>query len=133
MHLLWIGLGGAAGSLARYALSIWLAGRAGTSFPWGTWAVNLTGSFALGAFLAWSQGSVTLPGLRLAVATGFLGAYTTFSTMQWEAFALLRAHQWRDAAAYLVGSVVLGLLLLAAGYASSQALLARGAWRGEQP
>lgn len=106
-----IGIGGILGANARYLVSVWAARRIGTSFPYGTLIVNLTGSFLLG-FLA--TGFVTRfvsgPGIQLLVSVGFLGAYTTFSTFAVESVGLVRRRAYVQAAANMVGSPVLGVL-----------------------
>ena len=87
--VLWVGLGGFVGAIARYLLATWIAGRAGTAFPLGTLVINLSGSFVLGLLLGVLENHVTPPALRLALATGFLGAYTTFSTFTYETIRLV--------------------------------------------
>lgn len=114
----WVGLGGFLGANARYWLGVWLQERLGETFPWATLIVNVTGSFVLGLLLAAATERFTLPAppvLRLAVAAGFLGAYTTFSTFEYETLALLRTGAWPRAAAYVLLSVAAGLLAVALG------------------
>ena len=111
--LLCVALGGAAGAYARYRLSRAVYARAGHSFPWGTLAVNLAGSFALGLVLPHLAGGATP--LRALVAVGFLGAFTTFSTFAAEAVALLEERRWGRAAGYVAASLALGLAAIAAG------------------
>lgn len=111
-------VGGGLGAALRYAAAL-LAGRWwGSGLP-GTFTVNMLGCLALGALYGAVQGRLT-PGLseeaRLLVAVGMLGALTTFSTLNWEIFSLLRAGRFVCAAAYLLGSAALGLLCVAAGY-----------------
>lgn len=109
----WVGLGGFLGANARYWLGVWVQGRLGEAFPWGTFVVNVTGSFALGLLMALVTERFTVPGnpvLRLSVAVGFLGAYTTFSTFEYETLALLRTAAWPRAAGNVLLSVALGLL-----------------------
>jgi len=86
----WICLSGAAGTGARYLLSGWIARLHGPGFPWGTLAVNVAGSFLLGAVMPFALASPELsPTLGLALTTGFLGAFTTYSTFNYETLELL--------------------------------------------
>lgn len=106
-----VALAGAAGALARYGLSTALA-RHGGSFPLGTFVVNVVGCALFGwlAAMAHRSGLEWSPEMRAAVLTGFLGAFTTFSTFSAESLALLREGRGGLAAAYVLGSVGLGLL-----------------------
>ena len=113
MLLLCIALGGGAGAYARYRLSRAIYARAGRRFPWGTLAVNLAGSFALGLVLP--QLASDASPLRALVTVGFLGAFTTFSTFAAEAVALLEDGRRRRAAGYVAASLVLGLAAIASG------------------
>jgi CrcB protein len=110
-----VGLGGALGAVARYLAGGWVQDLTGTFFPWGTFAVNVAGSFALGFTLIWLQATVSSPELREFVAIGFIGSFTTFSTFSYEALAMFRDGQWWQAAGYTVGSVLLGLIAVALG------------------
>src|SRR5262249_50937923 len=79
----WVGLGGFLGANARYWLGGWVAERWGTDFPWATFVINISGSFILGLFMTLITERYAFPHaptLRLVVAIGFVGAYTTFST-----------------------------------------------------
>jgi fluoride exporter len=116
--LLWVGLGGFLGSIARYLLSGWAAARWGVIFPWSTFIINISGSFILGFFLAFAQERPWVhPQARLLFAIGFVGAYTTFSTYTYESIRLMMNGQFALAAAYIVGSVVFGLVAVFAGVA----------------
>jgi fluoride exporter len=110
-----VGAAGFFGAVARYLVVIACGRWFTTAFPVGTLIVNLSGSFVLGWFaaLAATRANFSEP-LRLAVATGFVGAYTTFSTFALESDQLLRHSPWL-AALNLVGSVVLGLLAVRLG------------------
>jgi CrcB protein len=106
---LWIGVAGFFGSIARYALT-GLVGRESETFPWGTFAVNITGSFALGFLVAaFAHRFVVHPDLRIAVTVGFLGAYTTFSTFALETFEFAETRAWGWAVVNVVASVAAGL------------------------
>lgn len=87
-----IAIGAALGANARYLVNLWAAGRFGADFPYGTLLVNITGSFILGFLLALSTERIDMsPEMRLLLATGFLGSYTTFSS-----YAVESLNLWRD-------------------------------------
>ncbi len=117
--------GGALGALGRYLVAGWLQSWAGSSFPWGTVGVNLIGSFLLGFVIKASLLGGWTGELRLFVAVGFLGAFTTFSTFAFEALELLRSGQGAEALAYTGINLVAGVLLVAFGMAAVSIL--RGA------
>jgi fluoride exporter len=111
-----IALFGALGTLARYALQGVVQIRSGTTFPYGTLAVNLTGCFVLGLL-----GQLTLnrmmisPDWRAALTIGFFGGYTTFSSFGWETAKMLEDGEWLRAGTYVGASVFAGLLLTVTG------------------
>jgi CrcB protein len=115
MDYLWVALGGAVGAAARYGVSLWTVQRWGWSFPWGTLAVNMTGSLAIGLLMTVLLGRNADPSFRLLLVTGFLGGYTTFSAFSYETLALLLERRWDVAVLYAVGSVLFGLLACALG------------------
>lgn len=118
-----IALGGGLGACARYWLAGWVTHKFGATFPYGTLLVNVTGSFALGLFLALTADRLHLdPRWRLFVATGFLGGYTTFSTYTFESVELLLGGYWRTGLGNLLGSNLLGLAGAALGLAVGQKL-----------
>jgi CrcB protein len=107
---LYVALGGALGSIARYWVGASVAGRTGTRFPWGTLVINITACVLLGFTMTWLTRRATInPGFRFLVPIGFIGAYSTFSTYEWEAFSTMRAGAFLLAAVYIAGSVLLGL------------------------
>jgi len=112
-----ISLGGVLGANARYMIAAWAAEKFGSSFPYGTFIINVTGSFALGLFMAFLQDRAFIhPNYRLFFATGFCGAYTTFSTFTYETLRL-----WQDgsvllAFSNLLGSVLLGMIGVFVGF-----------------
>lgn len=116
MRLFLIALFGAAGTLARYGLQGLVQINMSSTFPCGTLLINLTGCFFLGLI-----GQLTLnrmivpPEWRVAIAVGFFGGYTTFSSFGWETAKMLEAGEWLRASTYVVASVIPGLLLSAAG------------------
>ena len=116
-RLLWIALAGALGAVARYGASEWIGERTGGSFPWGTLAVNVSGSFALGlGFTLMAERFSPTPS-RLALTVGFLGAYTTFSTFAFETQRLAEDGAMGLAAANVAASVVASLAAVWAGTA----------------
>ncbi len=118
LEVLFVALGGAIGSAARYLVGGWFAARFGAAFPYGTFVVNVTGSFIVGLFLAYAQERVSLsPYWRLFFAVGFVGGYTTFSTYEYESIRLLQDGEMLLAAVYLIGSVVTGGVAAIAGIA----------------
>lgn len=112
-----ISLGAIAGALSRYYLTLWFTQRFGTSFPYGTFVINLTGCLGMGFFstLALEKIVVISPEVRLLVATGFLGAYTTFSTYGLETMNLLRQPNLASAGLYWAGSAMLGVISIQLG------------------
>lgn len=112
-----VSLGAVAGALSRYYLTLWLAQRFGTSFPYGTFFINLSGCFAMGFFttLALDKVAIISLELRLLVATGFLGAYTTFSTYGLDTITLLRNGSLLTAILYWSASAILGIISLELG------------------
>ncbi len=118
-----IGAGGIAGAEARYAVGLWAAARWGSAFPWGTLLINLTGSFILGFYLTLvTERFVGRSTTRLLVATGFLGAYTTFSTFSYETVSLVQRGAFGPAAAYVALSLIGGLIAVFAGIVAAHAL-----------
>ncbi len=110
-QLLIIGLAGFIGANVRYWLSGWAAEHFGQAFPWGTLIINFSGSTLLAAFIGWSGNHITLdPRLRLFVAVGFFGAYTTFSTYANESIGLWRTGDWIGALGNILGTNVLCLV-----------------------
>ena len=118
MQYLVISLGGILGANARYVLGTWIAQRYGTSFPYGTLVINISGSFVIGLFLTLiSERFVLHPNWRLFFVVGFLGAYTTFSTFSYESVVLLQNGSWRLGLVNMLGSVVLGPIAVVMGMA----------------
>jgi len=106
-RFLWICLGGAAGTGARYLLSGWLLRVAGPAFPWGTLAVNVIGSFLLGAIMHVALTTDLIsPTLRLGLTTGVMGGFTTYSTFNYETLQYLQRSDWLAAGANLAATVV---------------------------
>jgi len=116
LRLLLIAVFGAAGTLARYGLQGLVQVRVGSTFPWGTLFINLTGCFLLGLIGQMMLNRMMVSSeLRVAIAVGFFGGYTTFSSFGWEAAKMLESGEWLRSMTYVAASVVLGLLLSVAG------------------
>ena len=116
MKLLLIALFGAVGTLARYGLQGLVQVRMGSTFPYGTLLINLSGCFFLGLIGQFTLNRMVVsPEVRMAIAVGFFGGFTTFSSFGWETAKMLEAGEWLRATTYVTASVVLGLLLSVAG------------------
>ena len=119
MTILYIALGGIAGTLSRYGFEGWIQNRAATGFPLGTLTVNITGSLLLGFILRIATGTTLItPDVRAALTIGFCGAFTTMSTFSYESVALLNDGDYLRAALYMsvtilgcVAAVILGAAL----------------------
>ncbi len=110
-----IGGAGALGALVRYLLGRLVARRTGSPFPWATLLINVTGAFLIGLLAGLTTRHVVAPLVQTILATGFLGGYTTFSTLSWEATQLLHKGSRRQGVLYLAGTFVPGLLAAALG------------------
>jgi fluoride exporter len=105
-----IALGGALGSIARYGVGSWVAGRMGIRFPYGTLIVNVTACLVIGFTMSYlGRHSDIGPAWRFLIPVGFIGAYSTFSTYEWETLIELREGAFGIAALYSVGSFAAGL------------------------
>ncbi|MHC4940529.1 MAG: fluoride efflux transporter CrcB [Planctomycetota bacterium] len=125
-ELLIVAAGGAVGAVARYSLSGWVYDLAGTRLPWGTLAVNVVGCFLIGIVLHASFTTTLVPpGWRLAIATGFLGSMTTFSTFSYETIRELERGSWGAAGANVLLNLAVGLPATWMGL-----VLARRMWGG---
>lgn len=122
-----VGVGGGVGSVARYYLGYWLNPTALGRVPWGTLAVNVGGSFALGvlALVILERLPESYRPMYLLLGVGFCGGFTTFSTFEWELFKLLRGGDWGVALLYLAGSVIAGFVGVAAAALVVRLLLGR--------
>jgi len=111
-----IAVGGALGSIARYWVSSTIAGRMGIRFPYGTLIVNITACLIIGFSLTWMSHRTDMnPAWRYLIPIGFIGAYSTFSTYEWETLSSLRAGAFFIAALYAGGSLILGLIAVWGG------------------
>jgi CrcB protein len=105
-----IAVGGALGSIARYWVGSTIAGRMGTRFPYGTFVINMTACVIIGFSLTYLGKRAGLnPAWRFLIPVGFIGAYSTFSTYEWETLSTLRAGAFALGALYAIGSLIGGL------------------------
>jgi CrcB protein len=121
----WIALGSALGGMARYGCSSLIAGSVGESFPWGTIAVNVVGSFVIGFFamLTGPDGRVMVSGdARQFVMVGLCGGYTTFSSFSLQTLTLVQDGEMLRAGLNVGASVVLCLASVWLGYVAAAAL-----------
>ena len=122
---LWIAIGGALGSMARYGCGRLVAERIGETFPWGTLLINVLGSFVIGAFatltLAPDARVQVAPDLRQFVIVGLCGGFTTFSSFSLQTLNLVRAGDMVAAGLNIIGSVVLCLIAVWLGYLAAAA------------
>src|SRR5438477_11612781 len=121
---LWLAIGGALGTLARFGVSGFVAYHFGETFPWGTLVVNVSGSFVIGFFatLTGTEGRFLVGGTtRQFVMTGILGGFTTFSSFSLQTLALARDGEWLRAGANTAGSVVLCLVAVWLGHMTAVA------------
>jgi CrcB protein len=112
-----VGAGGALGAIARWAVGTFAVSRWGNAWPWGTFLINVSGCFFIGFFLTLTSERVIIhEGWRYLFPVGFVGAYTTFSTYEYELFTMVQGGAWLRALSYLVSSTVVGFaaVLLAA-------------------
>ncbi|HEV2591201.1 MAG TPA: CrcB family protein [Gaiellaceae bacterium] len=118
-----IAVGGALGALARYGLVSWVTGRTTGVFPWGTFLVNITGAFVIGVLFSvlrhkeWGSHA-----LHSALIVGFLGAYTTFSTLMIDSYTLSEHRAFFMAAANVLGSCSAGLVAVYLGVLAGRAI-----------
>jgi fluoride exporter len=114
----YIALGGALGSIARYWVGSTVSGRLGARFPYGTLVINMTACVLIGFTVTFLGRRAELStAWRYLVAVGFIGAYSTFSTYEWETLSSMRSGALALAALYAVGSLVLGLAAVWGGSA----------------
>ena len=112
-QILLVALGGALGAVARLLVGALIARRLGVDWPWGTFFINVSGCFVIGIFLpalteryeAW----------RYFLPIGFVGAYTTFSTFEYETLRLVESGAWKSAVSYVVGSNLAGFIAVLLG------------------
>lgn len=124
MNTLFVALGGAVGAGSRYLLDFWITSLYGTAFPWGTFIINVSGCFLIGAVLHYVEEGVLSNRSRAFFAVGMLGGYTTFSIFSYESLQLLSAGNLAGYMLNAFGQVLLGLLAVYLGV-----IMARGTRR----
>jgi CrcB protein len=129
-ELLYIGVGGFLGTLTRYAIQLGIP-AAHVGFPWAVLLINAIGSLFLGWFFTIAVPGKITPQLRLAIGTGFTGAFTTFSTFTLDIVRLSEGGEWVKAAIYMIVSLLAGLLLCALGMSLGQRMLAARRQEGD--
>ena len=118
-----IAVGGALGSVARFWVGSTISGRIGTKFPYGTFVINITACVIIGFTLTYMGKRAGLnPAWRYLIPVGFIGAYSTFSTYEWETLSTLRSGAFAMGALYAVGSLILGLAAVWAGAVAADLL-----------
>lgn len=118
---LFIAIGGALGSMARYWVGVTVASRMGTKFQFGTFVINITACAIIGFSLTLLAKRADLnPAWRFFIPVGFIGAYSTFSTYEWETFTTIRSGAFLMAALYAVSSLILGLIAIWGGSAIAE-------------
>jgi CrcB protein len=118
-----ISAGGLLGANARYLIGLWASDRWGSIFPWGTLLINVSGCFVIGFYLTLvTERFAGRATTRLLVATGFLGAYTTFSTFSYETARLIQTGEVWRALSYVAASLVFGLVAVGVGIATAHTL-----------
>lgn len=115
--LIAVGLAGAVGALARFGVEGWVTHKTGGAFPWGTFAVNISGSLLLGVlYSSLVEGRIIVaPWLRTATTVGLVGAYTTFSTLTLETVRLIEDGSLALAGLNAMGSLAVGLVAVYVG------------------
>ena len=124
MTILYIAVGGVAGTLSRYGLEGWIQGRSASGFPLGTLTVNLAGSLLLGFIVRLATGATFItPDVRAGLTIGFCGAFTTMSTFSYESVALLNDGDYLRAALYMGATIVGCIVAVLLGTALGNKLL----------
>jgi CrcB protein len=122
-NILIIGIGGFLGAVTRYGVGLWVGQKWGKIFPLGTFFINVSGSFLIGFLMAlFTERLMLNPQWRMFLVIGFLGAYTTFSTFEYETGALLRDSEWLIASLNVVLSVFVGFIALKLGEGAARIL-----------
>jgi fluoride exporter len=119
-----IAAGGALGAMARYALGGLVQQWAGARFPYGTFVVNISGCLVMGVVMTvLTERGVVHPNWRFLVPVGFIGAYTTFSTFEYETLRAIEQGAWLIGLGNVLASVVLGFASVALGVMATRQLL----------
>ncbi len=105
-----IALAGGLGAMSRYGVTVFMAHNFGRTYPWGTLTVNVLGSALMGFLGVWLAARFQMPlEYRVAILTGFLGAFTTMSTFSIDSLNLIEKHSWGIAGLYMGGTLFLCL------------------------
>jgi fluoride exporter len=118
-----VGIGGFLGAIARYALGIYIAGRYGVRFPYGTFVINISGSFLIGLIMVLLARTTASVYWRYLIPIGFIGAYTTFSTFEYETLRALQDGQFMAGFLNVVLSLVVGFVAVWAGTVIGRVLI----------
>jgi fluoride exporter len=123
--ILWVALGGAIGSAARYGVNVWAGRMLGSEFPWHTFIVNVVGCFAMGVLVELMALKLNIGNeTRAFLTTGILGGFTTFSAYSLDFAVLVERKSYGAALAYGTGSVALSLIAVFAGLSLVRTLAA---------
>jgi fluoride exporter len=118
-----VGIGGCVGSILRFWLGTYIGGRMGSRFPYGTFVVNVTGSFLIGLVVTvLAEKSHWNPNWRYLIPIGFIGGYTTFSAFEFETFRLIQDGQLVSAVLNVTLSLVIGFAGVWAGVVAGRAI-----------
>lgn len=123
MKYVMVGIGGCAGSILRFWLGSYIGGRMGTRFPYGTFVINITGSFLIGVVFAFLAARTTWSAnWRYLIPIGFIGGYTTFSSFEFETLRTIQDGQIGTGILYVVLSVVVGFVAVWGGVVAGKAI-----------
>jgi len=123
LRYLAVGIGGFAGAIARYLLGAYIGGRFGVRFPYGTFVINMTGCFLIGLALAVLSRTTASAYWRYLIPIGFIGAYTTFSTFEYETLRAVQDGQIVTGLLNIGLSVIVGFIAVWAGDALGRAFV----------
>lgn len=125
-----VGLGSGLGGICRYALGVLFVARYGPGFPWGTFVINISGSFLIGLIseLVQTRAMGVDPLVRILLMAGFLGGYTTFSSFSFETVTLAQDRDWKLSIAYALGSLLLGVAACYLGIVTARLLGTPKVW-----
>lgn len=126
-----LSLGGVLGVNARYWLGVWVNRWSTPQFPWATFLINVTGSFAIGLLATLLASRLPHPNARLFVVTGFLGGYTTYSSFAFESLTLWERGERGLSLGYMASTLVLGFVAVATGVSVARVMTTPRAERAE--